>query len=191
MVLKEMAQLQPKGHILTVLAGVPIAYYQQFLGVEAPLVRVMPNLCSAVGEGMSVLTYGPHVSSDFKSLVRLLFASMGQVLELPEHLTDISCAIAGSGPGFIFRLINAAAKEGEAAGLSREAALKMSAQSFYGAAKLILSGKDPVDLQYQIAVPNGTTEAGFKVMDETHIDRHFRAVIAASAKRSEEISKSF
>ena len=188
-VLAEMARfkLEPSKQIVSVLAGVKLSYYQKYFGSKNPLLRVMPNIASAVGEGMSVFSYGPEASLEFRNLTHVLFSCMGEILEVPESLMDISCGIAGSGPGFVFRLIEAMARAGEKQGLSYEKALKMAAQSFAGAAKLILKGANPKELLYQIATPNGTTEAGLKVMTACHIDEHFQSVVEASAKRSQEL----
>src|SRR5690606_16111185 len=111
---------------------VKLAFYQKFLGPQTPLLRVMPNIASAVGEGMSVFTYNSPASSDFRSATHLLFSCMGEVIEVPENLMDICCGIAGSGPGFVFRLIDAMAREGVNQGLPQDKALKMAAQTFSG-----------------------------------------------------------
>ena len=148
----------------------------------------MPNIASEVGEGMSLLTFGPNASRDFRSLASFLFACMGEVVEIEESFMDIGTGMSGSGPGFVFRLIEAMAQAGVEQGLPYDKALKMAAQTFLGAARLIVKGALPKELVHQIATPNGTTEAGFKMMAETHIESHFKAVIAASAHRSREIS---
>jgi pyrroline-5-carboxylate reductase len=192
-VLKKMAELKldPSKMVISILSGLPLSYYQKYLGNKNPLLKVMPNLCSAVGEGMSIFTYAPGVSNEFRSLAHLLFSCMGQVLELPESLSHIALGMSGSGPGFVFRLIETMAKVGIKHGIDSEKSLKIAAQTFYGAAKLILKGKKPEALIQQISVPNGTTVAGFKVMDESQIDSHFQSVIEAAAKRSEKYSKEY
>jgi len=190
-VLSEMARIgvDPSKMVVSVLAGVQLAYYQKYF--TSQLLRLLPNLASAVGEGMSIFTYGPSPSVEFRSLTNLLFSCMGEIIEVPENLMDISCGISGSGPAFVIRLIAAMASAGEKGGLSHEKALKMAAQTFSGAAKLILKGKDPSILLSQIAVPNGTTEAGLRVMSDHHMDEHFRSVVDAAAKRSKELSEEF
>lgn len=191
-ILKELGRLGVGSKmVVSLLAGVKLGFYQKYLGHGTPLLRVMPNIASAVGEGMSVFTYGPNPSTEFRSLTNLLFTCMGEVIEVPEPLMDISCGIAGSGPGFVFRLIDAMAREGVKQGLSYEKSLKMAAQTFLGSAKLILKGGQPETLIQQIATPNGTTEAGFKQMTHTDIERLFQGVVEASAKRSKELSEEF
>jgi len=192
-VLKEMARLKVEESkmIVSVLAGIKLAFYQKYLGSKNPLLRVMPNIASAVGEGMSVFSYALHPSLEFRSLTNLLFSCMGEIIEVSEPLMDICCGIAGSGPGFVFRLIEAMARAGEKGGLTRAKALKMAAQTFAGAAKLILKGSEPEMLLQQITTPNGTTEAGLKVMTALHIDNYFQSVVEASSKRSKELAEEF
>lgn len=177
--------------IVTVLAGVKIAYYQKYLGNKIPLLRAMPNIASAVGEGMTVFSYAQSPSLEFRSLTNLLFSSMGEVIEVSEQLIDISTAIAGCGPGFVFKLVDAMARVGEKQGLTYAKALKMSAQTFSGAAKLILKGAQPENLLEQIATPNGVTEAGLKVMSALRLDDHFQTVIETSAKKSKDLSEEY
>lgn len=191
LVLQELQKLSldPSKMIISVLAGVRLSYYQRVL--KNPLLRVMPNLASEVGMGMSVLSYGAHPSIEFRSLANLLFSCMGEVIEVPEAMMDISCGMAGSGPGFVFRLIEAMAREGEKAGLPYAKALKMAAQTFAGAATLVLKKGNTDLLLQQIATPNGTTEAGLKKMTAAQMDAHFQEVVAASARRSKELSEEF
>lgn len=188
-VLKELVRCNAQSKmIVSVLAGVNLRVYQNYLGEKAQIVRVMPNVASAVGEGMSIFSYGPHATPDFRSLTHLIFSSMGEVLEIPEKFMDISTGISGSGPGFVFRLIEAMARIGEQEGLDYEKALKMAAQTFAGAARLILKGASPETLIQQIATPNGTTEAGFKVMNSLGLEKQLQEVVLATAKRSKELA---
>ena len=102
---------------------------------------------------------------------------------------DIGTGLSGSGPGFVFRLIEAMARVGVKHGLPYNTALKMSAQTFAGAARLILKGGVPEELIRQITTPNGTTEAGFKVMASSHIEKALQDVVEAAAHRSKELSE--
>lgn len=175
--------------IVSILAGVKLSYYQKFF--KNPMLRVMPNIASEVAMGMSVFTYSHEVSVEFRSLTNILFSCMGEVIEVPESMMDISCGIAGSGPGFVFRLIEAMAREGEKQGLPYPKALKMAAQTFAGAGSLILKKGHPEILLQQIATPNGTTEAGLDKMSSFALDEHFQKVVAASANRSKELSTEY
>ncbi len=184
-----LEKLPPGKPLISLLAGVKIAYFQEHLGSETPILRVMPNIASAVGEGMSVFTYSPQFPEEIKSAAHLIFGCMGQVMEVSEPLADIACGIAGSGPGFVFRLIEAMARTGEKEGLSYETALKMAAQVFVGAGRLVAKGSLPETLIQQIGVPNGVTVAGFESMRQTRVDEHFQEAILAAAKRSKALSQ--
>ncbi|MGB7977878.1 MAG: pyrroline-5-carboxylate reductase [Chlamydiales bacterium] len=175
--------------IISMLAGVKLSYYQKIF--DNPILRIMPNLASEVAMGMTVLSYSPNPPLAFRSLSNLLFSCMGEAIEVPEAMMDVCCGIAGSGPGFVFRLIEAMARIGEKEGLSYAKALKMAAQTFAGAAKLVLKTGDPQTLLRQIATPNGTTEAGLKMMTALHVDEHLQNVVSASARRSKELSEEF
>lgn len=187
-VFKAMADLEMKAKMfITVLAGKKLSFYEKYLPPETQILRVMPNICSSVGEGMSIFSYSKNATTEFRSLSNILFSCMGQVIEIEEKHMDIACGIAGSGPGFVVKLIDAAAKIGEKAGLDYKKALQMAAQTFLGAGKLILKGANPSDLVTQIATPNGVTEAGFRKMHEKGLDKGFQEVIEASAARSQEL----
>ncbi len=185
--LKEAGNLEGKG-IITLLAGKKISFYQRHLGHELRIVRAMPNIASSVFEGMTILAFGQGAPLEFKSIVHLLFSSLGAVVELGEDRMDLATAMAGSGPGFVFRLIESMARSGERGGIPYKEALQIAAQTFAGAARLILKGELPIDLITKIATPNGVTQAGFDVMAHTQMEKHLHSVIEAAARRSHELS---
>jgi len=189
-VLRELARydLQRK-MLVSILAGATIPYFEKFLG-PVPLIRAMPNVASEVGEGMTILTPGPTAGPEFRSLATLLFSSMGATVELPEEFMDISIGMAGSGIAYALLLIEAVARSGEREGIPYEKARKMAAHTFRGAAEVLLKGGAAVEeLTREIAVPNGTTEAGLKVMKDLEIEKRLQAVVSAAAERSKAISK--
>ncbi len=173
--------------IVSILAGVSIEAIAQRLKVPVQIIRVMPNIASAVNEGMSILSFGPRCCPEFQSLTHQLFGAMGEVSELKEELLDIACGMAGSGPGFVIRMIDAVAQAGVKHGIDYSASLKIAAQTFAGAAQLIQQGQMPDDLIAQIATPNGTTQAGLDVMRQKGISEGIEAAIEASALRSREL----
>lgn len=190
LVLREMKRLGMEGKkLVSILAGAGVSYFEKFLG-PIPLIRAMPNIASEVGEGMTILTPGPHADPKFREETNRLFSCMGNTVELPEQFMDLATGIAGSGPAFAFVLMDALARLGEQAGIPYEKGLKMASQTFLGAAQILLKGGVPVeDLLRQIAVPNGTTEAGLKAMRELEVGKRYQDVISAAAKRSAEISR--
>lgn len=193
LVLEELSRIGVSGKkIVSILAGIGISYLEKSLS-DAVWIRAMPNLAAEIGEAMTILSYGRGADSEFCSFANLLFRTMGEVAVLPEAAMDLVTGIAGSGPAYIFGLIEAAAKLGERGGIPYEEACKIAAQTFLGAAKMILSEKKwEISEQIQrIAVPGGTTEAGWKVFQDLNISRQFQSVIQAAADRSREISEQF
>jgi pyrroline-5-carboxylate reductase len=193
LVMKDLVQAGFDGSkiIVSIAAGLKMAYYQKHLGVHVPVLRLMPNMPSSVGEGMSILSYNANVSKEDKSLTTLLFSCLGEYVEIEESLMDIASAIAGCGPAFVFRMIEAMARLGEQEGMSYEKSLKIAAQTFLGAGKMLLKGGDPSQLIQEIAVPGGMTEAGLKVMTTQNIDEHFQRAVLAAAKKSKQFSEEF
>jgi pyrroline-5-carboxylate reductase len=190
--LKQLADLGAGSKkFITVIAGLKFAYYQKYLGKHVDLLRTMPNLASSVGEGMTVLSYIPHATPELRSFGHLFFQTMGAIAELDESLLDISVGVSGSGPGFVFLLIEAMARAGAERGIPYEKALAMAAQTFLGAARLIEKGSSPETLLQQIAVPNGTTEAGLAVLKSRSVISHFQEAVFAATDRSKQISEEF
>lgn len=188
-VLKAVSKLDLKGKkLISVLAGAKLSFFEKFLG-PASVIRAMPNVASEVGEGMTILTPSVYADSDSKSLANLLFSSMGSTVELPEEQMDIATGMAGSGPAYVFSLIEAMAGAGEQEGIEYEKSLKIAAQTFLGAARILLKGGVAVEeLLRLIALPNGTTEAGLKVLKELRLESLLQSVIQAAAKRSKTMS---
>lgn len=179
----EVGNLEGKW-VISLLAGVPLSFYQAKWGAKVEVVRAMPNIAAALNGSMTLLSYAPSATSDFRSATELLFGAVGRVAEIRESEMDIGAAIAGSGPGFVFELIQSMAHAAEKRGIPRTLALTMAAQAFSGAAALVLDGRDPADLLIQIATPNGMTEAGLGAMREAQIGKHFEKAIEAAALRS-------
>lgn len=187
----EMGSLGMGGKkVLSVLAGLPISFFQKHFGAQVEVARVMPNVASAIGEGMTILSFPPHISSEFRSLTERLVAPFGRFLEVDESRMDAATAVAGSGPGFVFKLIEAMAEGGKKAGLSFEESLLMAAQTFIGSAKLVANGSDLSSLMNQIATPGGTTEAGFQVMQQAEIAKHFQQAIQATVQKAKSLANS-
>lgn len=190
--LRDMAQLNPNSKMfLSVMAGIRVSFLRKHLGAKAQIARVMPNIASTVGEGMSLLSFGGHTSLEFRSLSNLLFGALGEVIEIAEQQMDIGCAMAGSGPGFVLELIEAMAKIGEKEGIAYNKAIKIAAQTFLGAAQMVRQDYMPQDLLRQIATPGGTTEVGLDSMRKEQIAERFMLSIQQSARRSQQISEEY
>lgn len=191
--LDELSQAGASGkRIISILAGVQFAYLEKRIP-SAFWIRAMPNLPAKVGEGMTALSYGAKQDEPFCGFAKAIFQAMGEVLVLPEEAIDLATGMAGSGPAYVFGLIDAIARLGEKEKISYLDARKMVAQTFLGAAKMLLEEPDQEigDLIAKIAVPGGTTQAGWDVFQDLKLGSHFQSVILAAAKRSKEISQEF
>jgi len=175
---------------LSILAGVPIAFFTRYLGDSTAFLRVMPNTPVVTGHGMTALTFNSEVNPSDRELARALFSSVGQVLELEESTLDAVTGISGSGPAFLYRLADAIAQVGENEGLSYQQAMQLVAQTFIGSGAMLLeSGETSDDLISAVASPQGTTEAGLSVMDASKIRLEIRSVFQKAIDRSKEITK--
>ena len=176
--------------VVSVAAGQSLAALRAASGPRPALVRVMPNTPALVGEGASALCFDESVPPESRQQVRSLFEAVGTSVEVAEKDLDAVTGLSGSGPAYVFLLIEALADGGVRAGLSREIALRLAVQTVKGAASLAsVTGTHPAELKDQVASPGGTTIAGIEAL-EAHGFRNaaIQAVLAA-ARRSAELSK--
>ena len=185
-----VAGLARGGVLLSILAGVEIATLAGLFPGAAAIVRIMPNLAAALGKS-PVALFAPELGEDHRTAVTRLMAPLGT----PEWLADEDqfhavTALAGSGPAFVYRFIDALAAGGAALGLEGAQAERMALAMVEGAALLAAAAPDsPADLARKVASPGGTTQAGLDVLDaEDAMARLVAATLAAAARRSEELA---
>lgn len=190
-VLTELKPVLGADHLLvSVAAGISSEFIRKHSGETIKVIRVMPNTPAFVGEGMTALCKGKMALDEDILLASDLFSSIGRVAILDEIQMDAATALSGSGPAYMFHILDALAEGGVQCGLSRDEALLLGAQTMIGAAKMVLSGqKSPEQLKQEVTTPGGTTEAGLKVMDEMNIKSILVATVAAAAARSRELMK--
>ena len=175
--------------VLSVLAGTSIAYLESKLGSNIPIMRAMPNLPCAIGEGITALTFNKQVTLPFQLLSHQLFTYCGHVLDVKEKDLNTITALSGSGPAFFARLLHAMASEAEQQGLAYEIALKFLTQTLVGTGRFLQeTGTFPMELVAEVSSPNGTTQAGLSVFDQTKIEDHIKQVLQASARRAHLLS---
>ncbi|PIS01688.1 MAG: pyrroline-5-carboxylate reductase [Chlamydiae bacterium CG10_big_fil_rev_8_21_14_0_10_35_9] len=174
--------------IISTLAGVKLQYFEKSLLGKTQLMRVMPNVPSLIGEGITAVSYNDHITSDNKALGVLLMTALGIVIEIEEKYMDAACGICGSGPAFVFKLIQATIEKAQEEGMPQDIALKMASQMFAGAGKLALKEKSLDTLLSSIQSPKGTTQAGVKKFEALDVSTSFKKVLSASIDRSKEIS---
>jgi pyrroline-5-carboxylate reductase len=178
---------------LSVAAGTPIRFYEAVLGEGTPVIRAMPNTPAAIGRGITALI-GNAVSTEAQmELAEGLLAAVGQTVRLDDEAQmDAVTGVSGSGPAYVFHLIEALAAAGEAEGLAPELAMKLATATVAGAGALAeATGEDPAQLRSNVTSPNGTTQAGLAVlMHETEgLKDLVRRTVAAAAARSRELGQ--
>lgn len=173
--------------VISILAGIPTERFEEKL-IGARVIRVMPNTPAMVNEGMSVVCRGNLATDDDVEFVRNMFLKLGDAICLDESLINAVTAVSGSGPAFYYYIIDKIARAGEMLGLSREVALKLSAQTALGAAKMIMTtGFEPDELIKAVTTPNGTTAEGNKVLVESDIERVLFETVNKTCKRAIEL----
>lgn len=171
--------------IVSVAAGYPIARIQVPLAKPTPIVRAMPNTASSVGEGVTALAMGPGVQPVDRDAARAIFESVGMVVEVEERLMDAVTGLSGSGPAYIYVMVEALADGGVRAGLPRPTAQLLATQTALGAARLLVeSGAHPAEIKDRVASPAGTTIAGLQRLEEGRLRAAFIAAVETAARRS-------
>jgi len=157
--------------VVSIAAGIKIETLAQWFGSDLKLVRVMPNTPCLVGAGACGYCLGPTTTEADAALVERLLSSVGVAMRVSEPLIDTVTGVSGSGPAYVFTLIEAMADGGVRMGLPRADALRLAAQTFYGAAKMVLdSHEHPCILKDRVTSPGGTTIAGLEAL-ESHAAR--------------------
>nr|WP_174704935.1 pyrroline-5-carboxylate reductase [Mycobacterium lepraemurium] len=174
---------------VTVAAGVTIGYFESRLPAGTPVVRAMPNAAALVGAGVTALAKGRFVTAPQLEGVSALFDSVGGVLSVPESQMDAVTALSGSGPAYFFLLVEALVDAGVAAGLSREVAADLTAQTMAGSAAMLLERMDATATQLRATVtsPGGTTAAGLRELERGGLRAAVDAAVQAAKIRSEQL----
>jgi len=180
-----------KKHLLvSIAAGVTLSTLAAALPAGTRLVRVMPNTPCLVGLGASCYCCGETASEEDSRQVQKILESVGGAYEVEEDKLDAVTGLSGSGPAFVYRMIETMAEGGVAGGLSQELALKLAAQTARGAAEMVLStGNSPAELRQQVTSPGGTTQAGLETLEKLSGPDAFRAAVEAATQRSKELGR--
>jgi len=189
-VIEEIAgMLTEEQTLVSVAAGVPLSRMRESLGAARPaLVRVMPNTPALVGAGMFAVA-APGVPPERVARLEDLLGAVGDVVKVEEGMMDAVTALSGSGPAFVFVMIEALADGGVAAGLPRAVAHRLAVQTVEGAARMVReTGEEPGALQEAVASPGGTTIAGLGELERAGFRGAVAAAVRAAAKRSRELS---
>lgn len=189
--LREIApHLKPDVIVVSLAAGVTIETFESILGDGVSVLRSMPNTPALVGKAVTGLASGTAATPADIAVVRRLFETVGSVVEVPESKIDALSTISGSGPAYVFLLIEALTEAALGKGFSEAEARLMAEQTFIGATALLeASGDDPAELRRRVTSPKGTTERAIGVLQAAHLDGVFAEATDAALARARELAR--
>ena len=175
--------------VISMAAGVKLEKLQSW-APGARFIRMMPNVCAQIGEGMTAITYGSDIKdAEAKTAIEIL-SSAGRVEVVPEKLMDCVTAVSGSGPAFVFMFIEAMADAAVRCGMPRSQAYTYAAQTVYGSAGMVLQGdKNPAALKDMVCSPAGTTIEGLAALEKNGFRNAVIEAVTAACQRSIELGK--
>ena len=176
--------------LISIAAGVPISKLEAGLKSGAKVIRVMPNTPALVGCGAAAFALGKDADAADGQIAEAILSSVGICFQVPESQLDAVTGLSGSGPAYVYSVIEALAEAGAELGIQEEIALKLAAQTVQGAAQMVLkTGKSPKDLIEMVTSPGGTTIEGMSVLAEKKVQLALVAAVKAAAKKSKDLGK--
>lgn len=190
--LKRLAEhVTAKNLILSVAAGVPLRFMESCLGRSLPLVRTMPNIAARVGRSAVGMSFNRQVTEAQAETARRVMESVGEVFQVDEQALDTVTGLSGSGPAYVFMMIEALADAGVLHGLPRDQATRLAVQTVYGAAELLRGGQDhPALAREAVTSPGGTTARGLQQLEEHGFKNAVISAVTAAVERARDISAS-
>ncbi|WP_079573213.1 pyrroline-5-carboxylate reductase [Krasilnikoviella flava] len=181
--------LEPGAVVVSVAAGLPLSFFEQRLPAGTPVVRAMPNTPALVGAGVTALVGGSAAREDDVALVEKVLSGSGHVFRVAEKDIDAFGALAGSGPAYVFYVVDAMAEAGVLLGLTRDVARRLAVETVLGSAKLLdETGEHPVLLREKVSSPGGTTVAALRKLDDGGVRAAFLDALEAARDRSRELA---
>jgi pyrroline-5-carboxylate reductase len=177
--------------LISIMAGVTMRKMLEAVHENCKIVRVMPNTPALVLEAASAFTANEHCGQEDIDLVVDILSAVGACVQVPEYQLDAVTGLSGSGPGYVFTIIDAFIDGGVFAGLPRDVAKKLVLQTIYGSAKLALENEEvhPSQLKAQVTSPGGTTIYGIKALEEYNIRTALMEAVNRATLRSQELGK--
>ncbi len=184
------AEVRPGQLVVSLAAGITTDFLESRLPAGTPVVRVMPNTPALVDEGMAAIAGGSHCDEEHLAIAEDLLGSTGRVLRVPEKQMDAVTAISGSGPAYLFFVVEAMIEAGVHLGLPRATSTELVVQTVVGSAKMLReTGAHPVVLREQVTSPGGTTAAALRELEIHKVRAAFLAAMEAAAERSSELAE--
>lgn len=181
--------VRPGSLVVCIAAGITTSFVEQHLAEGVAVVRVMPNTPALVDEGMAAISPGRHCDGEHLARAQALLSATGKVLQIAEDHQDAVTAISGSGPAYIFYVVEAMIEAGVLLGLPRSTSTDLVVQTLYGAATMLKeTGTHPTVLREQVSSPAGTTMAALRELDDHKVRAAFLTAMEAARNRSRELS---
>jgi pyrroline-5-carboxylate reductase len=174
--------------VLSIAAGVPTATIEAVVGGDAAVVRAMPNTPALVGAGAAAISPGRHAGDADLDWAAGILGAVGTVVRVPEHLLDAVTGLSGSGPAYLFLVVEALVEGGVLAGLPRDVSAQLTTQLLVGTATLLArSGQSPEQLRAAVTSPGGTTAAGLHALERAGTRAAFLDAVVAATERSRQL----
>ncbi len=184
------SQLEDRHLVISIAAGLPLSFYEAKLGASRRIIRVMPNTPCLVGETAAGFSVGSSATSEDAALVASLLGTVGLAVQVDEKLLDAVTGLSGSGPAYVYQIIEALSDGGVRVGLPRDVATKLAAQTVLGAAKMVLeTGQHPGPLKDAVTSPGGTTIAGIHALERGGLRATLMNAVEAATNRSKELGQ--
>jgi len=181
--------IQPGTLVISIAAGVPTSRMEADLPEGTPVIRVMPNTPSVLGAGMSVLAPGANASEEDMALAEALFVALGRTAILEEHHMDAVTGLSGSGPAYVYLVIESLAEAGVKVGIPRDTSTLLAAQTVLGAARMVLElGAHPALLKDAVTTPAGCTVDGLMELEEGKLRVTLLKAVVKATERSRELA---
>ncbi|GAA0435091.1 pyrroline-5-carboxylate reductase ProI [Lentibacillus halophilus] len=178
--------------LISIAAGVSTETISQMLGRDIPVIRAMPNTSAAAGASATAITRGKFATEDHLATALELFSTLGTATEVAEEDMHTVTAIAGSGPAYVYYLVESMEAAAIEAGLNKQTAQELLIQTIAGAAEMLRSsGEDPSKLRENVTSPGGTTQAGLEALDQGHFREAVMNCVTSARERSIELGKTF
>ena len=175
--------------VISIAAGVTLQLLDEWAAEGLRVIRAMPNTPALVGEGASAFCLGKSATREDAARAGLLLGKVGLAMEVPERLMDAVTGLSGSGPAYVYLMIEAMADGGVRCGLPREEALKLATQTVLGAARMVMeTGEHPARLKDMVTSPGGTTIAGLAAMESAGVRSALIEAVTAATRRARELA---
>jgi pyrroline-5-carboxylate reductase len=176
--------------VLSVVAGMPAARLEAVLPEGAIVVRAMPNMPALVGAGVSAISAGSNARAADLAWAEELLGALGSVVRVPERQLDVVTALSGSGPAYVYLVIESLVEAGVLAGLPRELSATLATETVRGAAALLVeTGQRPELLRADVTSPGGTTAAGLRALEARGVRSAFIEAVLAAAERARSLAR--